>query len=75
MKKKCIICTHYAEYRIKDTADFYCQECAEENFGDLTLLLPLVDDTSSPPPTIDENTLALQSTSTLKHLPDDAIEL
>jgi len=47
MKKKCTICTHDAGYRIKDTADFYCQECAEEHFGDISLLLPLVEVQSS----------------------------
>lgn len=38
MVKKCIICGEKAEFRIKDCNDFYCRECAEENFADLTLL-------------------------------------
>lgn len=38
MPKKCIICGDEAAYRIKDNADFYCEECAEENFGDISYL-------------------------------------
>jgi len=39
MAKRCIICNKEAHYRVKDTPDFYCQECAEENFGDLSMLV------------------------------------
>lgn len=39
MTKKCIICNKPAVYRIKDTPDFYCNDCAEENFGDVNLLV------------------------------------
>ncbi len=39
MTKKCIICNKPAVYRIKDTPDFYCDECAEENFGDVNMLI------------------------------------
>ena len=38
MVKKCIICGEEAQFRIKDSPEFYCQECAEENFADLTVL-------------------------------------
>lgn len=41
MGKKCIICDAEAKYKIKDMPDYYCQECAEENFSDLTLLVTL----------------------------------
>lgn len=41
MGKKCIICSDAAEFCVKDTSDFYCKECAEENFGDLTLLVAI----------------------------------
>ena len=41
MTKKCIVCNEVAEYKIKDTPDFYCHECATENFADLSLLLRL----------------------------------
>ena len=38
MVKKCIICGEPAVFKIKNTLDYYCQECAEENFSDLSLL-------------------------------------
>jgi hypothetical protein len=38
MVKKCIICSEEANFKIKDSNEFYCQECAEENFADLSLL-------------------------------------
>lgn len=38
MPKKCIICDKEAEFRIKDSNEFYCLDCAEENFSDLSLL-------------------------------------
>ena len=44
MGKKCIICEKEAVYQIKDTADFYCVECAEENFGDLSLLVKVEEE-------------------------------
>ena len=43
MKKKCTVCSEEASYNIKDTSEFYCLECAEENFGDLDLLIKLDD--------------------------------
>jgi hypothetical protein len=39
MPKKCIICGDEAVYAIKDTSDFYCTECAEEQFGELSMLV------------------------------------
>ena len=36
--KKCIICGEEATFCIKGTSDYYCQECAEENFADLSVL-------------------------------------
>jgi len=44
MGKKCIICCEGAVYKIKDTSDFYCQECAEENFNDLNLLIKVEEE-------------------------------
>ncbi len=38
MPKKCIICDKEAVYSIKDTSDYYCEECAEENFDDVSCL-------------------------------------
>lgn len=41
MGKKCLICEGPAQYTIKDTSDFYCTDCAEEQFGDVELLVKL----------------------------------
>lgn len=38
MGKKCIICGRKAEFKIKGANEYYCEECAEENFGELELL-------------------------------------
>lgn len=39
MVKKCIICNAPATYQIKDNSDYYCAECAEDNFADLSVLM------------------------------------
>lgn len=40
MVKRCIVCEEEeAEYKIKDTFDYYCLTCAQENFSDLNLLV------------------------------------
>jgi len=38
MPKKCIICGVDAMFQIKDTSDYYCEDCAQDNFSDLDLL-------------------------------------
>ncbi|MGM5484860.1 MAG: hypothetical protein ACQEP1_03225 [Nanobdellota archaeon] len=38
MVKKCIICGEVASYCIKGSSEFYCEECAQENFSDINLL-------------------------------------
>jgi hypothetical protein len=35
LEKKCIICSHNANYSIKGSSDWYCKDCAIEYFGDL----------------------------------------
>ncbi|MBI2151561.1 hypothetical protein HYU21_02430 [Candidatus Woesearchaeota archaeon] len=44
MTKKCIICDNEASFQIKGTADYYCQECAEDNFADLDLLVKVEEE-------------------------------
>jgi len=44
MTKKCLICNEPAIYKIKDTADYYCQNCAQENFADVNLLITLEEE-------------------------------
>ena len=41
MAKKCIICEEQAQYYIKDTFDYYCVDCAHEQFGDLSVLVTI----------------------------------
>lgn len=44
MGKRCIICTEEAEFRIKDTSDYYCQDCANGNFADLKMLIKIEEE-------------------------------
>lgn len=44
MTKKCLVCGADAEYQIKDTSDYYCPACAEENFGDIALLVKVEEE-------------------------------
>jgi hypothetical protein len=39
MGKKCIICGDEAKLQIKGTSDFYCDDCAAEQFDDLSVLV------------------------------------
>ena len=44
MAKKCIICEGEAIYKIKDTSDYYCNECAQENFADISMLVKVEEE-------------------------------
>ncbi len=44
MGKKCIICDEEAIFKIKDTSGYYCQDCAEENFADTTILVKVEEE-------------------------------
>ena len=44
MGKKCIVCDDEAEYKIKDNPDYYCKECASENFADVTMLIKVEEE-------------------------------
>lgn len=44
MAKKCIVCDAEATYKIKDTSDYYCPECAQEHFADLSMLLKVEEE-------------------------------
>ena len=44
MTKRCVICNAPAQYQVKDTPEYYCRACAEEHFGDLTLLVTLEEE-------------------------------
>jgi hypothetical protein len=38
MGKKCIICNDKAIFAIKGSSEYYCDDCAHENFSDIELL-------------------------------------
>jgi hypothetical protein len=38
MGKKCIICGIEARFVIKGSSEYYCNDCAHENFSDIELL-------------------------------------
>ena len=38
MGKRCIVCGDPAKFSIRGTSDYYCPECAEENFADVGVL-------------------------------------
>ena len=44
MVKKCVVCENEAKYKIKDTSDYYCLDCAQENFSDLDLLITVEEE-------------------------------
>jgi len=43
MGKKCIICEGEAKFNIKDTSDYYCGDCAAEQFSDVSMLVKVED--------------------------------
>lgn len=44
MAKKCIICDKEAKFKIKNSNESYCAECAEEHFGDISLLVKVEEE-------------------------------
>ena len=44
MGKKCILCDAEAEFRIKDTSDYYCKDCAEDSFADISVLVKVEEE-------------------------------
>jgi len=47
MPKKCTICGKEANFCIKDSSDFYCEECAEDLFDDLSCLVKAEEQASA----------------------------
>ena len=39
--KKCLICEEEAKFAIKHTKDYYCEECAQDQFGDISYLVKI----------------------------------
>jgi hypothetical protein len=44
MAKKCIICGEGAEFKIKDSNEFYCADCAKEHFSDISFLVKVEEE-------------------------------
>ncbi|HIJ11440.1 TPA: hypothetical protein HA278_05265 [Candidatus Woesearchaeota archaeon] len=55
MAKKCIICEDPARYKIKNTSDFYCTQCAKDNFSDVNMLLAVEEEATLLKRFIDES--------------------
>ncbi len=43
--KKCLICEEEAKFAIKHTKDYYCEECAQDQFGDISYLVKIGEET------------------------------
>lgn len=41
--KKCVLCSNRAVYAVKDSSEYYCEECALENFSDIEGLTRLAE--------------------------------
>ena len=54
MAKKCIICDKEAEYKIKDSSDYYCEECAHDYFSDISLLVKVGEEAQRLKKLVDE---------------------
>jgi hypothetical protein len=52
--KKCLVCDEEAQFAIKETKDFYCKECAEEQFGDVSYLVTIEDNENKEEPVYSE---------------------
>ena len=56
MAKKCIVCGKEAKFCVKGCADYYCKECADEYFGDLSYLQKVEEEAKKLKKLIDEKT-------------------
>ena len=54
MAKKCIMCEKNADLMIKGTSDFYCRECAVEQFGNIEVLVSVDDEANRLKKKVDE---------------------
>ncbi|MBT4540343.1 hypothetical protein HOC35_02420 [Candidatus Woesearchaeota archaeon] len=54
MGKRCTICEEEAKLKIKGTSDYYCDECARENFGDITVLVRIEEEAKKLKAIVDE---------------------
>ena len=52
--KKCLICEEEAKFAIKSTNDYYCEECAQDQFGDISYLVKIEEVTKQEKNIIDK---------------------
>ena len=52
--KKCLICEEEAKFAIKHTKDYYCEECAQDQFGDISYLVKIEEVTKQEKNIIDK---------------------
>lgn len=55
MAKKCIICGKEADLCIKGSSESYCDDCAKENFSDVSLLVKVEEEAERLNQIIEEN--------------------
>ncbi len=39
--KRCTLCNSAAEFVVKGSSEYYCNECAEMQFGSIEMFVPL----------------------------------
>jgi len=71
MTKHCIICNDPATLKIKDTPDYYCQICAEENFADLSMLVKVEEEAQRLKEYVKEKSSQNNEESDVSNNPDD----
>jgi len=48
--KKCVLCSNNAVFSVKDTSEYYCEDCALENFSDIGALTRIDEKIENPGP-------------------------
>ncbi len=56
MGKKCIICDEEAKFHIKDSSEYYCEDCAKEHFSDISVLVSVEEQARKIKQMIEEKT-------------------
>ena len=73
--KKCIICEEEAKYCIKDTFDYYCQDCARDQFGDISVLVAIENHAQALKKVIDEEIEDIEFKGKKAEKPADDFEI
>ena len=54
MTKKCIICGKEAVFCVKESSEYYCDECAKEQFADISYLQKIEEEAKKLKKIVDE---------------------